>query len=281
MAAERLLSDGAEEAIASSSAIPLDGWQLGAAGLFVVTAALISMLLRLGLVKSLAVAAFRTTLQLLVVGYVLTYVFEFTSPWPVLATALFMIAAAAQASLQRLERRYRGAGRDALVTLLISALLTSVLVTHGVVQVEPFYRPQYFIPLLGMILGNGLSGISLGVGAFLESLSDKADEVEAELALGATRWEAAQGPFGRAVRRGMVPILNAMTAAGIVSLPGMMTGQILQGASPIAAVQYQVVVMFMLAFATLLGCVLACLFAYRHVFDDAHRLRRERIVASR
>lgn len=95
------------------------------------------------------------------------------------------------------------------------------------------------------------------------------------------RWEAARDPLSQAVRRGMIPILNSMTVVGIVSLPGMMTGQILEGASPLAAVKYQIVVMFMLAASTSLGSMGVALYVFRRLFNDRHQLRAERITRSK
>jgi len=151
-------------------------------------------------------------------------------------------------------------------------------VTGVVIGVQPWYRPQYLIPLLGMILGNGLTGISLCLDSLLELFAERSDLVEMELAHGATAWEAARPHLSEAVRKGMIPIINAMTVVGIVSLPGMMTGQILAGADPLEAVKYQIVVMFMLAAATSGGCMLIALGSFRRLFNSRHQLLRERII---
>jgi putative ABC transport system permease protein len=128
------------------------------------------------------------------------------------------------------------------------------------------------------VLGNSLTGISLALDALLTDLDEHRDRVEMELSLGATRWEAVRGPLREAVRRGMIPMLNSMTVVGIVSLPGMMTGQILEGASPLAAVKYQIVVMFMLAASSALGSMGVALIVYRRVTNERHQLRAERIM---
>jgi putative ABC transport system permease protein len=98
-------------------------------------------------------------------------------------------------------------------------------------------------------------------------------EIETELSHGASAWEAAQEPLQAAVRRGMVPTINSMLVVGIVSLPGMMTGQILAGSDPLQAVKYQIVVMFMLAAAAALGCMLIVLLAFRRLFNARHQLQ--------
>jgi putative ABC transport system permease protein len=234
-------------------AIRLDALDLTVAGGLVLMAGLVSLALRLGLEKRLALASVRTVVQLLLVGYVLKYVFG-------LATLTF-----------------GGATLHAFLTLAIVGLVTTTAVTTLVIAVEPWYQPRYFIPLLGMVLGNGLTGISLAMDTLLDSLAERRAEVEMELAHGASRWEAALPPLRDAVRRGMIPIINSMMVVGVVSLPGMMTGQILAGASPLEAVKYQVVIMFMLAGATSLGCIGMALLIYRRLFNDRHQLRADLI----
>jgi putative ABC transport system permease protein len=123
----------------------------------------------------------------------------------------------------------------------------------------------------GMILGNTLNGISLGLDRLGSELAAKRAQVEALLALGATRWEAARHPIQEAVRTGLIPIMNSMMVVGIVSLPGMMTGQILAGASPLEAVKYQIVIMFLIASGTALGTVSVVLLSYRRLFNSSHQ----------
>jgi UDP-glucose/iron transport system permease protein len=258
-------------------AIRLDFVDLSVASLLVVAAAVISLVLRLGLERRLAIAATRTVVQLLLVGYVLKVVFELEDLVAVLGVALVMIITASIESVRRPTHTFAGATWRAFATLVASALLSTVMVTAAVVSVDPWYAPQYLIPLLGMALGNGLTGISLCLDGLLASLKDHRPRVEMELALGATRWEAARGPLRDAVRRGMIPIINAMSVAGVVALPGMMTGQILAGADPVEAVKYQVVVMFLISGATAMGCMILAGLVYRRLFNDRHQLRSELI----
>ncbi len=255
-----------------TGAVPLSIGDLALAASLVLVAGAVSAALQLGLGRRLALASVRTVVQLLLVGYVLKVIFGWGSLIAVLGMALVMITAAARAALDRPSHSVRGAFGDAFVTLLLTGLVVTTVVTAVVVRPTPWYAPRYFIPLLGMILGNGLTGISLSLDAFLGALADRHDLVEAELALGASRWEAARPPLRDAVRRGMIPIINSMTVVGIVSLPGMMTGQILAGADPLGAVAYQIVVMFMIAAATSLGCIGVTLLALRRLFTARHQL---------
>jgi putative ABC transport system permease protein len=243
-----------------------------AAGL-VVVAGLTSFGLRLRLERSLAIAAGRTVVQLLLVGYVLRWVFAAEWLVTVLSVALVMVLAATLAAVHRSAWTYRGALWRALLTQVLAALLTTFVVTRIIIGVEPWYEPVYFIPLLGMVLGNTLTGLSLCLDALLDAAQNRRAEIEQDLALGATRWEAARDHIAEAVRRGMIPTINAMTVVGIVSLPGMMTGQILAGQDPVQAVKYQIVVMFMIAAAASLGCVGLALLTFQRLFTPDHQLR--------
>lgn len=258
-------------------AIPIDVLHLALSAVFVVAAGGLSLALRLGLEKKLLVASLRTVVQLLLVGYVLGWVFALDSPFLVLALLGVMIGAATRAAVRRSQRTFSGAELGAFATLAVTSLATTIGATELVIGVRPWWHPQYIVPLIGMVLGNCLTGMSLCLDELTRSLDEGRAKVETELALGATRWEAARDPLREAIRRGMIPILNVMMVVGIVSLPGMMTGQILEGADPSDAVRYQIVIMFMLAGATAFGCILLALFGYIRLFDDAHRLRVDRI----
>jgi putative ABC transport system permease protein len=263
-----------------SHAIVLDGLDLSLAAGLVLIAGVVSLLLRLGLEKRLFIASVRTVVQLMLLGLVLRFVFEPRSHWLLAVIVAAMLLAASHSAVQRSESRFRGLTLLALVSLAVSAMLTTVVVTGLIIGVEPWYEPRYMIPLLGMILGNGLTGVSLCVDHLLTSLREKRDYIEMDLAMGATRWEAARGPLRNAVRRGMIPILNSMSVVGIVSIPGMMTGQILAGADPAQAAKYQIVVMFMIAAATSLCCIMMAMLIYRRLFNSRHQLRAESIRKS-
>ncbi|MBN2309728.1 MAG: iron export ABC transporter permease subunit FetB [Candidatus Hydrogenedentes bacterium] len=256
----------------ASPVIELSPVDLAVAAALVLVAGVVSFSLRLGLERRLAIGAVRAVVQLLLVGVVLKFVFGLDSAAAVLGLLLFMAVAASVAAVRRPARRYRGGLWRAFLTLSVTGLLTTFTVTGLIVGVEPWYRPQYVIPLLGMILGNGLTGVSLCLDQLLETLDERRHEIEMELAHGATRWEAARDALRAAVRRGMIPVVNSMMVVGVVSLPGMMTGQILAGADPLGAVKYQIVVMFMLAAATALGCVFIALLTYRRLFNARHQL---------
>ncbi|HEX04081.1 MAG TPA: ABC transporter permease, partial [Bacteroidetes bacterium] len=151
----------------------------------------------------------------------------------------------------------------------------SLIVTGSVIGARPIWTPPVFIPILGMILGNSLNGISLALDRFLTGCVDQRALIETRLSLGATPNEAVQPLVREAVRTGMIPIINSMAIVGIVSMPGIMTGQLLAGADPKDAVLYQIVVMYMLAGSTSISTVISILMLRRRVFTADMALRSD------
>jgi putative ABC transport system permease protein len=257
--------------------IPLSNWDLVAAASLVAINGLLSLWLGLDLGRKLLVASLRTVVQLIALGFVLGWVFGVASGPLVLAVCLAMVVVASWAALGRSSRSFPGARPASFVALFVGVGTTVVVATAGIVGADPWWEPRYLITLLGMALGNSLTGVTLGLDRCLAQLDEGSGRVEALLALGATRWEAARPVAAEAIRTGMIPILNTMTVVGIVTIPGMMTGQILGGSSPVDAARYQILVMFLLAAATALATTITVLLAIRSLFDGAHRLRKERI----
>jgi putative ABC transport system permease protein len=251
--------------------IELSYFQVGLAALLILINGVISILLRLELERRLLLAAVCTTVQLILVGLVLEWVFRVDRWYVVLGLMLIMTLVAGVAAAQRTAVRYPGIWARSITSVWGSSWLVAALALSVIVQVKPWYTPQYAIPLLGMILGNTLNGVSLGLDRLGGELTARRQEVEAMLALGATRWEAARPLVRQAVRTGLIPTINAMMVVGVVSLPGMMTGQILAGASPVEAVKYQIVIMFLIASAAALGTVSVVMLSYRRLFNEHHQ----------
>lgn len=254
--------------------------QLAFAALLLLANAGLSLWLGLGIGRSLLVAGARALVQLLLVGLVLRTVFELGSPWLIGAVLLAMLASAAWETMSRQHRRFAGhwaysmgAGSITVATLPVTAL--AMILLHP----DPWYDPRFTIPMFGIVLGNAMSGISVSLNAFNTTLVREQRAIEARLALGATRDEAL-GPVRRdALKTGIIPTINQMSAAGIITLPGMMTGQVLAGMSPFDAAKYQVFVLFLLAGATGFGAAAAVIAASRRATDARHRLRLDRIVS--
>lgn len=250
---------------------------LGLAASLMLIQAGLSVALGLGLGRQMLVASVRTVVQLLLMGAILVPVFAAQQPALVALLGGGMILLAAREAVSRTRRSYRGIWGGSALALLIGAGGTTLLATGVLVGVEPWWEPQYLLPLLGMTLGNALTGISLGLDRCLTELDEGRDRVEALLAAGATRWEAARPVAREALRTGLVPMLNAMSAVGLVTIPGMMTGQILGGTDPSLAARYQILVMFLIATATGVGTAIAVGIALLALFDADHRLRLDRL----
>ena len=255
--------------------ISLGPVELAVSTLLVLAAVAVSVALRLGVAGRLALAALRTVLQLGLVGLILERVFALDRASLVLALVLVMTLFAGREAVARASHGYPWIFLDGWIAMTASCVVVGGVVTQVVVGVEPWYDPQYVIPLLGMILGNSLNGVALSLDRFLEHLASRSHELELRLAFGATRRELLEEPLRAAVRTGMVPIINSMAAAGIVSLPGMMTGQILAGSPPLQAVAYQIVVMFMIAGATACGAMVVGLVAAGRLVGTEGTLRME------
>ncbi len=234
----------------------------------IVIAVIISTTLRLGLTKSLALASTRCMLQLGAMGLILKKIFQINTPLLVSGWLLIMLLFAGREAVRRSKTKYRGINLDALFTMTVSSMVAGGLATQMVIKVDPWYNPQYLIPIFGMVFGNSLNGICLGLDRLTEYVRSRGREIELRLAFGATRAEAIRDGARQAVRTGMIPIINNMTVAGIVSLPGMMTGQIVAGASPMQAVAYQIVIMFMIAASNALGSMSIATLAGRRLVTD-------------
>ncbi len=265
------------------SYIALDDLDLALAALLVVLNGGLSLALQLGLARQLAIATLRMIVQLLLVGLVLEVLFSLVSPlWTGLA-ALAMLLFAGREIMARQERRLTGFWAYGLGTscMLVAATLVTIFALVVQVNPDPWYHPRYALPLLGMVLGNTMTGISLGLHTLTTGLTRDRAAVEARLALGATRYEAVLPVSRAAMRTALMPIINSMAATGLVALPGMMTGQILAGADPVEAVKYQILVMFLIAGGTGLGAMSAVMAAGHRLTDARHRLRLDRLTPSR
>ena len=263
--------------------IALSAWDLAlAAGLVLLLAAL-SWRLCLGVGRRVLVAALRSAVQLMLVGLVLKHLFAQANPVLIGLIVLVMWSVAGWEVQSRQKRRYTGPwgyGIGAL-SLFLSSFSVTLLALLAIIRVEPWYQPQYLIPLLGMLLGNTMSGVAIALDQLTRQAWDARGRIEARLLLGST-WEEAIADLRReALRSGLIPIVNAMAAAGLVSLPGMMTGQILAGSPPLEAAKYQLLILFLISGGTGLGAMAAVWVGSRRLFDDRQRLRLDRLTAGR
>ena len=266
-----------------SGYIVLSYWDVALAAAFLIVNAGLSLWLQLGLARQMLVAGLRMVVQLLAVGLVLKAVFAAGSALVTFGLALVMVIFAGREIWARQERPMRGPWGPGLgagaMTLAAGVVIIFALTQQ--IGADPWWSPRFALPLFGMILGNTMTGVSLGLDTLSTSLWRESPAVEARLLLGATRWQATRPFARRAMRSGMTPIINAMAATGVISLPGMMTGQILSGVDPAEAVKYQLLIIFLIAGATGLGVVLSIAGGIWRLTDERHRLRLDRLAGER
>ncbi|MBO6518434.1 MAG: iron export ABC transporter permease subunit FetB [Rhodospirillales bacterium] len=259
--------------------IQLSYWDIALAASFLTVNAGLSIYYGLGTERRLLIAAARMVVQLTLVGLVLKALFATVSPWLTLLVGIAMVAFAGREAMARQERTFIGFWGYGLGTasMLAAAGVVTVFTLSTQVHADPWYDPRYAIPILGMILGNTMTGVSLALDRLLSEADNGRGRIEARLALGHTFRQAMQEPLKGAMRAGLIPTVNGMAAAGLVSLPGMMTGQILAGVDPVEAVKYQLLIMFLIAGGTALGVFSATMVALRRLTDARQRLRLDRL----
>ncbi|MCP4327474.1 MAG: iron export ABC transporter permease subunit FetB [Alphaproteobacteria bacterium] len=264
------------------SYIELGTIDVALAALLLIVNAGLSIWLRLGLAWQIAIAGARMVVQLVLLGLVLNFLFTQVSPaWTLLAAAI-MVGFAGYEVTARQRRSLSGLWTYGIgtTTMLAAAGLITVLALTTMVRPEPWYDPRYALPLLGMILGNAMTGIALGLNALFTMAAREQAAIEARLCLGADRWTALHHVTREALRSGMIPILNSMAATGVVAIPGMMTGQVLAGVAPLDAVKYQLLIMFLIAGVVGIGTTGAVYLGAWRLTDERHRLRLDRLRAA-
>jgi putative ABC transport system permease protein len=240
--------------------------------LFILAAGIASLCHALKLERDLVVGMVRTVVQLLLLGYALHAIFALDQAWLVLTVFLCMVFFAALTIRGRIKEKQVSFFWPIFLSMMISYSLVSYFVTAVVVGVEPWWKPQYYIPLAGMVIGNSMNAIAIALERLLGELRKRRPEVEMMLCLGADYQEASHEMFRNAMRAGMIPSINAMMAVGVVFIPGMMTGQIIAGADPMLAIRYQIVVMVMLVGSTTIGTLIVLWLVRRLCFGAGQQL---------
>lgn len=249
--------------------IPLDQLsRILAAFALVILAAIVSRWQKLDLEKDILMASVRAFVQLIAIGYALTLIFAIDSPLAILSLLAVMTLIAGYTAGKR-GRGVPHSGRVALLSIGFGAALTlGLLVGLGVFE----FTAQQIIPIAGMVIGNSMNVCSLVMGRVRDEINGRAPEIEAALALGATGRKAAHPYLRTALHAGMTPIVDSTKTVGLIQLPCAMTGMILAGASPLEAVQLQIIVMYMLIGAAALTGLAAVWLTYRQFFTANQQL---------
>jgi putative ABC transport system permease protein len=228
---------------------------------------------RLGLEIPLAHATLRTVVQLLGVGYILAIIFELKNAIAVLGVLMVMLTIATITARNRIGKKIPQLLLVVFGSIFFSTALTLSYTNLLIIQPETWYEPQYLIPLAGIVLGNSMNGAAIAGERLVSSISSSRLEIETHLSLGATPQQAVTAYRNDAVRAGLIPTLNQMMVVGVVTLPGMITGQLLSGIKPLEAASYQILIMLMLAFTNLITTVLVTQGLTRQFFNTQAQLQ--------
>ncbi|WP_066376860.1 MULTISPECIES: ABC transporter permease [unclassified Anabaena] len=229
---------------------------------------------RLGLELNIAIATGRTILQLAVLGYVLDFIFALDNPWAVLVFLAVMLTITAIVARNRISQKIPLVLPLVWGAMCLSTLLTLVYANFLIIQPERWYEPRYIIPLAGIILGNGMNAAAIAGERLVNSINTFPIEIETHLSLGATPQQATNQYRKEAIRAALLPTINQMMLLGLVAIPGITTGQLLAGVKPLEAVSYEIVIVFIFAFANLFITILITKGLCRQFFNSAAQLVR-------
>jgi putative ABC transport system permease protein len=233
---------------------------------------------------SLLIGCGRTLLQLSLLGILLKPIFLWgdTKWWLVVGYVMFMILLAAYEASSRTKYIFQGQFLCILASLLVNISWVSLFAFGVILRPQPtLWNPRYVIPVVGMLLGNSITAVALSMDAITKSMVEQKQEIELLLSFGATKWEAISRLLGEAIAVGSTPILNTMRVIGIISIPGMMTGQILGGSTAITAARYQMLIIYLIAMSTMSVTLMNSFMAVEAGFDLRHHmLRTDRFVKS-
>ena len=248
--------------------------QLISAYIFVIILLFIVKIKGISREKEILIANIRMTLQLSLIGYILVYIFENPSPFLTLLIIVIMETFAIFNIFKRVKREIPVNLKKMIAFAMIIGTFTSILYfLFVVVKIQPWYKPQYFIPLSGMLIGNSMTGISLGVDRLIDGFHSRKDEIETALMLGATSKKASKHIVNNAFDSAIMPTINSMMGIGIVFLPGMMTGQILSGISPITSIKYQIAIMLGIMGSVSLTVIIFLQLSYKTFFNFREQLK--------
>ncbi len=259
--------------MSTGSVIDIGFWQLASAYVFIGLLLFIVRARGINREKEIIIASVRMTIQLVLVGYLLAYVFENNHPlWTIIMLAIMVTFA-----IFNIYKRVRvpltlRVKRIIAFAMASGTLFSLVYFLLVVLRVYPWYDSRYFIPIAGMIIGNSMTGIALGVNHLVEGIHKQWATIEGSLMLGATPQMAVKDIVNDAFDSALLPTINSMVGMGIVFLPGMMTGQILSGVSPVTAIQYQIAIMLGIVGSVALTVILFVHYGYQAYFNSRAQL---------
>jgi putative ABC transport system permease protein len=235
----------------------------------VALAAAISFWRKADLEQDIVVAAVRSFVQLTAIGYAIQLIFDADTIWLVLALLALMVLFGALTARRR-AKKVPGAFWPLLIGLALAGAATlGLVVALGVVEATP----RYLVPVGGMVIGNAMTASAVALNRLGDELSEARGKIEATLALGATAQEAAAPFVRRALRSGMITLVDSTKTTGLIFFPGTMVGMLLAGADPIDAVRLQMILLYTLLGSVAIAGLVATTLAYRNFFTPAQQLR--------
>ena len=253
--------------------IDLQMSQLAAAYIFIVILLFLVRLRGIPREKEIIISSIRMTLQLILTGYILIYLFDNSNPFLTILAVGIMEIFAIHTIFKRVKVRLSKKLKIIIALSMVTGTTLSLLFfIFIVINLSPWYDPRYFIPIGGMLIGNSMTGISLGVSRLVEGMTNQKNLIETALMLGATSKMATKEIVNSAFDSAILPTINSMVGMGIVFLPGMMTGQILSGTSPVTAIEYQIAVMLGIVGSVALTVMLFVQLGYKTFFNEQHQL---------
>ncbi len=258
-----------------NTAVDIPLWAMALCYLLLLIPLAIAWRLRIGLVQRLLVAVLRMTGQLAVVGVALIYVFRWDNPWINIGWVAAAVGFATFSAINNAGLNYRKFLAPVFSALLLSAGAVLLFFNGILLNLDNIFTAQYLVIIGGMLLGNALKGIVIGIAEFYKRIHDDRDRYLYHLAAGAGQMEALVPFFRDGLKASLNPSIAAMATMGVVFLPGMMTGQIIGGATPDTAIRYQIAIMIAIFVCITLSVVLTILFSVGRSFDGFGNLREE------
>jgi len=252
-----------------STSIHVSAGQVAATLALVALAAAVSFWRKADLERDIGIATIRSFIQLTAIGYVIKLIFEADTIWLVFALLAVMVFFGALTARGR-AKKVPGAFWPLLVALAAAAATTlGLVVALGVFEATP----RYLVPVGGMVIGNAMTASAVALNRLGDEMADSRSRIEATLALGATAQEAAQPTVRRALRSGMITLIDSTKTTGLIFFPGTMVGMLLAGANPTDAVRLQLILLYALLGSVAIAALVATSLAYRNFFTPAHQLR--------
>ncbi|QGQ46210.1 ABC transporter permease [Metabacillus sediminilitoris] len=247
----------------------IEFWRLAAAYIFILILIVFVKWRGIKREKRIIISTARMTIQLILVGYILTYIFEQPNPYLIILIVLFMLWFAINNTYKQVTGTLSKKLKQIIaISMAAGSLITLIYFNLVVIHFQPWYEPQYLIPIAGMIIGNSMTGITLGVKNLIEGMQREKHLIEGALMLGAKPEIATKSIVNSAFDSAILPTINNMVGMGIVFLPGMMTGQILAGISPLTAIEYQIAILLGIAGSVALTVMIFTYYGYRAFFND-------------